>query len=307
MNYCVTGGAGSIGSELCRRLVRDGRSVTALDYDEERLWELKCELPEIEARLYDVTDGWRIDDIAGDAEVLVNCAAKKHVHFCQDALELAMRVNSEGENNLASWADSSGIQHIFLSTDKAIEPHCAMGRSKRSGEMHCLHHHGNVVRFGNVIGTRGSLVPAMVRYARLNKPIPITDPNMTRWFMSIDEAVDLILEACHSNDKARIFHPHTLRSARVGEFIDVCRELFAPDHPIEIVGPRSGERTHEFMYHGDELVQSDDERFLMDRAKIRTLLWKSFDPNRPDCLDQPGLTVEKLRYAESVLSDRSRR
>lgn len=267
----VTGGAGSIGSEVVRHLVANGESVRVMDINEEGLWALRAELPQIEVVLQSVTVA---ASVPGDVSAIIYCAACKHVDLCETGdREWIDSVNIRGAMALSKCMWQSGGQFVYLSTDKAIRPSSAMGCSKFEGERAVIHHGGNVVRFGNVIGTRGSLVPMVRRCAELGRPIPLTDPEMTRWMMPVAEAVDLILRALVRRDGGRILSPVKPRAVNIRDFMEACRNQFAPDCPIEHVGVRPGERLHEPMELVDGTIAwSNDPRFAMSKGDMLRMI-----------------------------------
>ena len=141
-----------------------------------------------------------------------------------------------------------------------------------------IRHGGNVVRFGNVIGTRGSLVPMVQRCAQLGRPIPLTDPNMTRWMMPVSEAVDLILEALRSPQRGQVFHPHNPQAVNIGRFIEFCRDELARDCPIQHTHSRPGERLHEPMEVDGSIRWSNEPAFLMCDADMLHLIHGATEP-----------------------------
>lgn len=280
MRILVTGGAGSIGSECARRLLALGHAVRIVDVNEEGLWLLSTELPRIDCVLGDVQFPEDLAAALDGMEAIIHCAAYKHVHFCERSLLACNRVNADAVRLLMEMAH--GRRVVLLSSDKAVGPHCAMGRAKRWAESVVIQRGGNgsVVRFGNVIGSRGSLVPAVLRYKALKRPIPITDERMTRFFMGIREAVDLILAALGYPEPGQTVVPEAVRSAKVLEFLEVCRDAIAPECEIERVGARPGERLHETMELRDGTrVRSDEPACLMTRDEISGLLRAELYPN----------------------------
>jgi FlaA1/EpsC-like NDP-sugar epimerase len=267
----ITGGAGSIGSEVARALVGGGTRVRILDTNEEGLWRIHAELP-VEVMLGDVQAWQDVERAAIEVDAIVHCAAYKHVTFCEDNYIAARRVNVYGTENVVAAACLRRI--VYVSTDKAIHPTCVMGRTKARGEEIALKaDNANVVRFGNVLGSRGSLLPAILRYSRLGRAIPMTDPDMTRFFMPVHEAVSLIMQALRSTKAGKMFSPPRPRSARIGEFLEVTRRMLAPLTKIVQIGARDGERQHEYLELPDgEIVCSDDPRFLMDSDEMARLI-----------------------------------
>ena len=188
----VTGGGGFIGSELVRQVqALEPASLLAVDNSETALWNLG---PGVETRYADVRDARRLRTLLRDADVVFHAAAMKHVPFCEDAPEDAYAVNAGGTWNVVNAAPRARI--VLISTDKAVRPTSVMGRTKKSAE-DCvrLSCRGTVVRFGNVIGSTGSVIPAWERAVAAGRPVEVTDPRMTRYMMTVGEAVELVLQA----------------------------------------------------------------------------------------------------------------
>lgn len=268
----VTGGAGSIGSEVCRALLGHGKQVRAMDVNEEGLWRLGHDLPMVECVLGDVQDRQDAERAVNGCRAIIHAAAYKHVHLCEKAPHAAKRVNEGGTRTMLVAAGNR--KFVLISTDKAIEPTSVMGRTKLAAEQHVLQAGGVIVRFGNVLGSRGSLVPMVKRCHELGRPIPLTDPRMTRFFMGADEAVSLIQEGLRADEG--FISPRVPRSARIGEFVSACRDLYAPGAEIVPVGMRPGERMREPMTLRDgRLIYSDDAKVMMNRDEIEGLLVRS--------------------------------
>jgi FlaA1/EpsC-like NDP-sugar epimerase len=282
MKVLITGGAGSIGSEVARWLLASGDDVRVLDINEEGLWGIHAELPSIDVRLADIRDYEDVEDAARGMDSVVHCAAIKHVHYCESNPTLCYRTNVKGSLNVLKAANSRRV--VFMSSDKAVEPTSALGRGKRVVEDEILKSYKNasIVRFGNVVGSRGSILPAVLRYRDLGQPIPITDPEMTRFFMPVTEAAHITDTALRADKAQRIWTTSQPRSARVYDFIAACRALYAESHPIEIIGARPGERQHEKLVTEDgRLISSNDEEFLMPRSDLVNLIDAAMKPRVP--------------------------
>lgn len=281
MRVLVTGGAGSIGSEVVKWLRADGDTVRVMDNHEEGLWSLKLSMPDLDVRLGDICSYQDLGEAADGVDAIVHCAALKHVGFCESNPRMSHEVNCLGTLSVVNAAN--GRRVVFLSTDKAIDPVCRMGKDKAEAERYLLRWcpEVKIVRFGNVIGSRGSILPAVERYYKLGLPIPITDPEMTRFFMPVTEAVIIIKRALSDQTDQRVFTTDNPRSARIGKFIAVCRALLCPAHPVEVVGARPGERLHERLVLNDgSLVQSDDEGCLMHHVDMVHLVEGSRNSRR---------------------------
>lgn len=271
MRILVTGGAGSIGSATALRLASEGHDIRIMDINEETLWTVKTENPAIDCRLGDVQFDLDVIEAMDRVEAVIHCAAYKHVTFCERARQAAIRVNVKGTENVLEAAN--GLRVVLLSTDKAISGTSWMGRTKRQAEdVARSFPNANIVRFGNVVGSRGSLIPAVLRYASLGKPILMTDPEMTRFFMTMSEAVGGILVALEEEEGGKLIMPDKLRSAKLGLFLSVCRDRLAPGAEIKRIGPHPGEALHEQMEQGERFVSSDDPALLMDRGEIGRFL-----------------------------------
>lgn len=273
MTTLVTGGAGSIGSEVVRHLASLHGDVRVMDVNEEGLWSLSCEIPDLDMRLGDVQHLGDVESAMEGCSCVVHCAAYKHVHLCEGSPEAAYRVNVLGTMNVMQAA--AGRRVVLLSTDKAAQATSIMGYTKRKAEwLTTSSVNACYTRFGNVIGSRGSLVPAVIRYRDLGRAIPLTDPDMTRFFITVDEAVGLIMRGLKSRMPGYVALDYNqLRSARIGDFLEVCRDVFAPGLPIVKVGARPGESLHETMtLAGGQDISSNTPDLLMPRAEITGLV-----------------------------------
>lgn len=266
----VTGGAGSIGSAVAKRLSSDGYAVRVMDTNEEGLHSLSITNPEIEGRLLDVQFIEDAQEAMKGVSAVVHAAAYKHVTTCEKDEAPALRVNWGGAVRVCQQA--CGRRFVFVSTDKALKHTSIMGYTKAKAERGIMTYPNTaIVRFGNVLGSSGSLLPAILRYVAADKPIPITDPKMTRFFMLINEAVDMILAALWSK-ACKVYSPAELKSANIEQFINVCCDLYAAGHPVEIIGSRPGEKLHEIMEIDGVEYHSNDQTWLMTNDEIVAML-----------------------------------
>lgn len=273
----VTGGGGSIGSELVRQVQRFGPSmVYALDRDETLLHEASLGWPaSAEVVLADIREGVSIlrafERIKPD--VVFHAAALKHVPVLESHPEEAVLTNVIGTRNLMEAASRVGTERfVLISTDKAVEPSSVMGASKRVAELliktgevrsdRCTY---TAVRFGNVLGSRGSVIPTFVSQIRAGGPVTVTDPEMTRYFMTVDEAVELVLQAAALAKGSELFLLDMGEPVRIDALARRLIRLagLMPDVDIEIryTGRRPGEKLEEKLSSGPVNVTSNPKIF----------------------------------------------
>ena len=279
----VTGAGGSIGSEIARQ-VADFQPARLLlvDHDETLLFDAAEDLPAGVARqqvLLDVRDGARVAEAFADLapDVVFHAAANKHVPILEQYPREAALTNVLGTANVVDAATAAHVpQLVFISTDKAIRPVSVMGASKRMAEEVVRGFTGNgtvacCVRFGNVVGSRGSVIPTFLHQIQRGGPVTVTDPRMTRYFMSIPEAVQLVLQAAALSEGGEIF---TLDMGEPVNILDLAKKVIrlsgrVPDRdvPIVITGARPGERLNEEVRDPDEvLVPSAHPAISVTRA-----------------------------------------
>jgi O-antigen biosynthesis protein WbqV len=285
----VTGAGGTIGGELARQVAALGpASLTLLDHGEYVLYEIDLELrerhPDVkrQAVLADVRDEPRIRRLLADLrpELVFHAAALKHVPMVEnDPLE-GLLTNALGTRVVADAARDAGCSlMVFISTDKAVNPTSVMGASKRLAEMYCQARDREsrsgaaggmrlvTVRFGNVLGSTGSVVPLFRRQLERGGPLTVTHPDMRRYFMTVREAVGLVLQASVVGATDRVDQPPELREGGIfvldmGEpvkIVDLARRMvrlagLRPDDDVEIrfTGLRPGEKLFEELFHGQE-------------------------------------------------------
>jgi FlaA1/EpsC-like NDP-sugar epimerase len=273
----VTGAGGSIGSELCRQIARcDPRRLVLLDRYENLLYYLDRELrercPGLETAtvIADVVDRVRLDGVlrAEHPEVVFHAAAHKHVPLMEENPGEAVRNNVCGTRHLAELAQAHGVERlVFISSDKAIRPRSVMGCTKRVAELvlQALQPHGQTrfvtVRFGNVLGSEGSVVPLFARQIARGGPVTVTHPDAVRYFMLIPEAVHLVLHAGVLGRGGEIFFLNMGEPVRVLDLaIDMIRlSGYRPyeDVDIRFTGLRPGEKlAEELRADGEEMVET---------------------------------------------------
>jgi len=270
----VTGAGGSIGSELCRQILdKRPRRLVMVDQTEIALFEIENELlatpdgKSILPLIADITDLHSMEAIfaAQKPEIVFHAAAHKHVPLMERQPCEAIKNNTVGTAQLARLASEHGVERfVLISTDKAINPTSVMGCSKRLAEKALQarqHTPGNktrflAVRFGNVLGSSGSVIPTFRRQIAKGGPVTVTHPGMTRYFMTIPEAVGLVLQTATLGTGGEIF---ILDMGKPVKIIDMARQMvelsgFKPDIDIEIriTGLRPGEKLYEELRHSEE-------------------------------------------------------
>jgi FlaA1/EpsC-like NDP-sugar epimerase len=281
----VTGAGGSIGSELCRQVATfNPRLLVLLDRYENTLYELEIDLKRkfpnqpILSIVGDILDSVKVDGILRDHKVnlVYHAAAYKHVPLMEREPVGAVRNNVLGTLNVAKRAVENHVdKFVLISTDKAVNPANIMGTTKRVAEMIVQGLSGNVsdtkfiaVRFGNVIGSNGSVIPIFQRQIMEGGPVTITHPDATRYFMSISEAVQLVMTAGAMGKGGEIF---LLDMGEPIKIIDIATKLInysglKPGKDVEIVpiGLRPGEKLHEELYwKGEGVVPTENKKITM--------------------------------------------
>jgi FlaA1/EpsC-like NDP-sugar epimerase len=314
----VTGAGGSIGSELCRQLLHfSPRRLLLVDNNETSLHDLHRELleaqngdPSAELRLLvaDITNAHKMASIFRyyAPRIIFHTAAYKHVPVMEAHPDEAVRVNIMGTVTLTELADRFGVERfIFISTDKAVNPSCVMGASKRIGELWiaALQQGSRTqfasVRFGNVVGSRGSVVPLFNRQIERGGPVTVTDPRMTRYFMSIPEAASLIIQAGAFDGKGEIY---MLDMGRPVHIVDLAQKMIrlkglraGRDIQIKFIGIRPGEKLHE------ELVYQTECKRPTVHPKIYCLE-EHLVPDRESLLQQIAVLVAASQSSQEMIA-----
>jgi FlaA1/EpsC-like NDP-sugar epimerase len=281
----VTGAAGSIGSELCRQIVRfRPRELVLMDCDETGLFNVEREMKDLGQRATTLLIDVRDTDSVAHAfrtirpHVVFHAAAYKHVGLMERHPEQAVSVNVRGTHIVAAAAADVGVEKfVLISTDKAVNPASVMGATKRVAEQVCLALNGRgstrylAVRFGNVLGSRGSVVPLFQDRIRRGEPLTIRGRNMRRYFMAVSEAVLLVLQAGAAGQGGEIF---VLDMGEPVQIVDLARELIRlsglepdKDVPIVFADPEPGEKEHEELLAAEEgTIATPHERIFAARG-----------------------------------------
>lgn len=278
----VTGGGGSIGSELCRQIAKhEPKQLVILDIYENNAYfiqqELKHEYPELDlvVLIASVRNSKRIDEIMNRfrPDIIYHAAAHKHVPLMEDSPNEAIKNNVGGTFKMASAADKYGVKKfILISTDKAVNPTNVMGASKRICEMviQAFNSKSNTeyvaVRFGNVLGSNGSVIPLFKEQILRGGPVTVTHPDIIRYFMTITEAVSLVLQAGALAKGGEIFILDMGEPVRIADLAKNLIRLsgYEPDRDIfiEYTGLRPGEKLYEELLMGEEGLQTTINKLI---------------------------------------------
>lgn len=277
-NVLITGGAGFLGRAILARAQREEWPCrfTVYSRDEEKQWKLRDRFPAVRCILGDVRDAERLTSAMPGHETVIHAAAIKFVPEAEFNVLETVQVNVNGTRNVALAAVQARVKEaIFVSTDKACLPVNLYGATKMVGERIWAEYNGHgltrfsTARYGNVVGSTGSIIPVFRRQLKERGKVTVTDPAMTRFWMGTDEAIDCILGALHWGGRIPgVTVASMCRSMSIaGVAAMVASEA---DGEIEIVGPRPGEKKHETLVHEYEIVRAvldDDDshrgRFLI--------------------------------------------
>jgi len=279
----VTGGGGSIGSEICRQLLHlSVKKVVALGHGENSIFKLGCELqdePRLVTVIGDVTNSDVIKNIIVEqgVDTIFHAAAHKHVPLMERFPIEAYRNNVLGTVSVATAAHEADVENFLLvSTDKAVKPTSVMGATKRISEKMVLSldrvsmTNFMVTRFGNVLGSRGSVLPLFQRQIEAGGPVTVTDKKIERYFMSIREAARLVIQAV-SLQEGHLFILDMGRPIKIYEFAQKLIRLsgFSLDEiGIKLTGLRPGEKMYEELMHDkDDLIDSKFSKLFISQAK----------------------------------------
>lgn len=269
-NILITGGAGSIGSELVRQLAPDNR-IFVLDFNETAFFDLVTELRakkyKVSGRVGDIRNKETLTDVFSDfrPDIVFHAAAYKHVTPMEMYPREAVETNIIGTLNLVEHAKRYETKKfIFISTDKAVQNTCTMGATKRVAEV-IVRNQGKgftSVRFGNVLGSRGSVVPIWQKQIDEGRNITVTDASMTRYMMSIEEACQLVIKASEVGVGGEII---ILDMGQKIKVLDLAKEIIAKsrkDVGIDFIGIRPGEEMTE------KLMSEEEEKSAIKKGKF---------------------------------------
>jgi len=266
----ITGGTGSFGNTVLKRFLSTAvREIRIFSRDESKQEEMRIALNNDKLKFYigDVRNYDSLYQAMKGVDYVFHAAALKQVPSCEFYPLEAVRTNVLGAENVMATAIANNVQRVVvLSTDKAVYPINAMGLSKALMEKFMIakarmQNEGETVlcatRYGNVMASRGSVIPLFVSQLKEGKPLTITDPNMTRFLMSLEDSVDLVLHAYEHGTQGDIFIQKA-PAATVADLAQALKELFDRDNPIQIIGTRHGEKLYESLVSREEMARAED-------------------------------------------------
>ena len=280
----ITGGTGSFGRHVLKRfLTTDVREIRIFSRDEKKQEEMRIEMSNGKLKFYigDVRSYDSIHQALKGAHYVFHAAALKQVPSCEFYPIEAVRTNVLGAENVMSAAVANKVEKVIvLSTDKAVYPINAMGQTKALMEKVMVAKARMLdadetllcaTRYGNVMASRGSVIPLFVSQIKERKHLTVTDPNMTRFLMSLDESVDLVMHAFEHGRQGDIFVQKAPAST-IADLVQALKEIFNCDNPVRIVGTRHGEKLFESLLSREEMARAEDvERYYRIPADNRDL------------------------------------
>ena len=266
----ITGGTGSFGQTVLKRfLATDVREIRIFSRDEKKQEEMRIALnnPKLKFYIGDVRDFDGLVSAMKGVDYVFHAAALKQVPSCEFYPMEAVKTNVLGTENVLNAATASNVKRVVvLSTDKAVYPINAMGISKAMAEKLMVAKARTqlesetvfcATRYGNVMASRGSVIPLFVGQLKEGKPLTVTDPNMTRFLMSLEDSVDLVLYAFQHGKQGDLFVQKAPAST-VADLAQALKEVFKADSQIRVIGTRHGEKLYESLISREEMAKADD-------------------------------------------------
>lgn len=306
----ITGGTGSFGNAVLQKILKsDIKEIRIFSRDEKKQDDMRKRFnnPKVTFYLGDVRDYQSVLTATRGVDFIFHAAALKQVPSCEFFPLEAVKTNILGTENILEAAISCGVKRVVcLSTDKAVHPINAMGISKAMMEKVAVAKSRNSgstiicsIRFGNVLASRGSVIPLFVKQILDSKPITITDPKMTRFMMTLSDAVTLVLYAFENGNSGDIFvqkAPATTLNVLTKALTNL---MDSPDHKIQIIGTRHGEKLHEVLLSREERVAAEDKGdYFRIPPDLRDLSYNKFlnegEPKISDAQEFNSYNSEQL-------------
>ncbi|MBY8945267.1 MULTISPECIES: polysaccharide biosynthesis protein [unclassified Pseudomonas] len=285
----ITGGTGSFGHTVLKRFLNTAvREIRIFSRDEKKQEDMRIALANDKVKFYigDVRDYDSLSQAMVGVDYIFHAAALKQVPSCEFYPMEAVRTNVLGTENVLNAAIATGVQRVVvLSTDKAVYPINAMGISKAMAEKlmvaksRMIPVKGPVIcatRYGNVMASRGSVIPLFVDQLRKGEVLTVTDPEMTRFLMSLEDSVDLVLHAFEHGQQGDLFVQKAPAST-VGDLAEALKQLFAKSNEVKVIGTRHGEKLYESLVSREEMAKAEDMgRYYRIPADNRDLNYKKY-------------------------------
>lgn len=285
----ITGGTGSFGHTVLKRFLdTEVREIRIFSRDEKKQEDMRIALANDKVKFYigDVRDHDSVAQAMIGVDYVFHAAALKQVPSCEFYPMEAVRTNVLGTENVLNAAIARGVGRVVvLSTDKAVYPINAMGISKAMAEKlmvaksRTVPQGGTVIcatRYGNVMASRGSVIPLFVEQLKRGEPLTVTDPEMTRFLMSLEDSVDLVLHAFEHGGQGDIFVQKAPAST-VGVLAQALKELLSRESPVKVIGTRHGEKLYESLVSREEMAKAEDMgRYFRIPADNRDLNYKKY-------------------------------
>ncbi|AHG44170.1 UDP-glucose 4-epimerase [Rhizobium leguminosarum bv. trifolii CB782] len=266
----ITGGTGSFGNAVLNRFLHtDVREIRIFSRDEKKQEDMRIAMnnPKLKFYIGDVRNYESVRDAMQGVDYVFHAAALKQVPSCEFYPMEAVRTNVLGTENVMNAAIDYGVKRVVvLSTDKAVYPVNAMGISKAMMEKLMvakarMRGEGETVlcatRYGNVMASRGSVIPLFVSQIKANKPLTVTDPSMTRFLMSLEDSVNLVIYAFENARQGDIFVQKAPAST-MGDLAQAVRDVFSSEAAVKIIGTRHGEKLYESLLSREEMARAQD-------------------------------------------------
>jgi len=285
----ITGGTGSFGKTMLHNFLNyEFDEIRVFSRDEKKQEDLRLKLNDPRVKFYigDVRDFNSVNEACKNINFIFHAAALKQVPSCEFYPNEAFKTNVVGSENLMNAAIQNKVSKvILLSTDKAVYPINAMGISKAMMEKIMISKARTLTegettliatRYGNVMGSRGSVIPLFISQIKNNKPITITDPNMTRFLMSLDESINLVLYAFNKGKQGEIYVQKS-PACTIDILAKSLKDLFYSDVPINVIGTRHGEKLYETLVSREEMARTSNlENYYSIQADSRNLNYDNY-------------------------------
>ncbi|EEC7181515.1 polysaccharide biosynthesis protein [Escherichia coli] len=266
----ITGGTGSFGNTVLKRFLNtDVKRIIVFSRDEKKQEDMRIALanPKLKFIIGDTRDYESVYRAMNGVDYVFHAAALKQVPSCEFYPMEAVKTNVNGTENVLNAAIDCGVKRVvLLSTDKAVYPINVMGISKAMAEKVLIakaRRQDNdktimcATRYGNVMASRGSVIPLFFEKIKLNKPLTVTDPNMTRFLMSLEDSVDLVLHAFKNGRQGDIF-VQKAPACTIGDLTEAIKQLCDSNIETKIIGTRHGEKLYESLVSREEMVKAED-------------------------------------------------